>query len=140
MVESSKSGDFAQHGGTAKEVLRTLPSKGKIKVPKTVSWDSTDKNPSAWLGNEMQHEAFDTLYAMEDSVKDTGDTLLQKDWERLKSADHFLYMNHQDEAINSLFNPYESPYDAFLIYMNVLSDFELKVQERNETRGINKKL
>lgn len=121
---------------TPKEVLRTLSSKGKIKVPKPVSWASTDKNASAWLGNEMQQEAFDTLYAMEDSVKSTGDKLLYKEWERLESADHFLYMNNQDEAINRLFNPYESPYDAFLIYMNVLSDFELKIQDKHKTRAV----
>lgn len=117
---------------TPGEVLKTVSSKGKLKVSEPISWVGTDKNAAAWLDNEMQQEAFDTLYALEDSVKNTKDKFLLTDWERLKSADHFLYMNNQQEVIGRLFNPYDNPYDAFLKYMNVLSDLQLKVQDKTK--------
>jgi len=120
---------------TPGEVLKTVSTKGKLSVSGPISWTGTDKNASPWLKNEIQQEAFDTLYAMEDSVKSIGDKPLHQDWERLKSADHFLYMDNQGEAIARLFNPYENPYDAFLKYMNVLSDFQLKIEDKTKQRS-----
>jgi len=120
---------------TPGEVLKTVAPKGKLKVSKPISWTGTGKNASVWLANEMQQEAFDTLYAMEDLINNTRDKLLHQDWERLKSADHFLYMNDREEALDKLFNPYETPYDAFLKYMNVLSDFQLNVEDKTKKRS-----
>ena len=117
---------------TPVEVLKSVSAKAKLKVSKPISYTGTDKNASAWLKNEMQQEACDTLYAMEDLVKNTRDKFLHQDWERLKSADHFLYMNNFEEVLGNLFNPYENPYAAFLKYMNVLSDFQLKVEDKTK--------
>jgi alpha-amylase len=121
--------------GTPGENIRILSPKGKLKVSKPISWTGQDMNSEAWLGNEMQQEACDTLYSMEDSIKNTKDKHLKSDWERLKSADHFLYMNNQNEAFYRLFNPYESPYDAFLKYMNVLADLQLKLDDKNKKKS-----
>ena len=117
---------------TPEEVLKSVSAKAKLKISTPISWTGTDKNGSVWLKNEMQQEAFDTLYVMENLVKNTKDKFLHQDWERLKSADHFLYMNNFDEDLNNLFNPYENPYAAFLKYMNVLSDFQLKVEDKTK--------
>lgn len=72
-------------------------------------------------------EAFQSLYQLEDKIKETENKELLKDWSYLQSADHFYYMRNKD-FFGNYFNPYKSPYDAFLNYMNVLSDFALRLE------------
>ncbi len=123
---------------TPEEVLRTFSPKGKLNIPDPISWTGMKKNLSAWLGNDMQKEAMDTLFGMEEAVKKTKDKLLHKDWVYLQSADHFLYMNNEGESGSNWYNPYEGPYEAFMKYMNVLSDFQLKLQDKTKTKSIRK--
>lgn len=123
---------------TPEEVLRTFSTKGKLNIPDPISWTGMKKNLSAWLGNDMQKEAMDTLFEMEEAVKKTKDKLLHKDWVYLQSADHFLYMNNEGESGSNWYNPYEGPYEAFMKYMNVLSDFQLKLQDKTKTKSIRK--
>ena len=125
---------------TPQEVLKTFPSKGELSSANRISWTGTDQNLSAWLGNDMQQEAFDALYDMEEDIQKTKDKLLRKDWTYLQSADHFLYMNNEGEAGSNWYNPYEGPYDAFMKYMNVLSDFQFKLQDKPKTKSIRKKV
>jgi alpha-amylase len=64
-------------------------------------------------------------------VNRCDDVLIKKDWEYLQSSDHFYYMATKffsDGAVHAYFNPYETPYDAFMNYMNVLSDFEIRLK------------
>ncbi len=123
---------------TPEEVLRTFSPKGKLNIPDPISWTGMKNDLSAWLGNDMQKEAMDTLFGMEEAVKKTKDKLLHKDWVYLQSADHFLYMNNEGESGSNWYNPYEGPYEAFMKYMNVLSDFQLKLQDKTKTKSIRK--
>ena len=86
---------------------------------------------TAWLGNELQYAAFDKLYGLSEQVRKCDDELIRKDWEYLQSSDHFYYMATKffsDGAVHAYFNPYDTPYDAFMNYMNVLSDFEIRIR------------
>jgi alpha-amylase len=102
-----------------------------LHVPFPISWADEERDTSAWLGNELQNEAFAKLYALEDDVKNTNDPKLLSDFRRLQQSDHFYYMCTKffsDGAVHKYFNPYDTPYEAFINYMNVLSDFNLRVQ------------
>ncbi len=100
-----------------------------LHVPYAISWADEERDISAWQGNEMQQEAFNNLYALEDRIKKSGDMDLQRDFRRLQTSDHFYYMCTKlfsDGDVHKYFNPYSSPYDAFINYMNVLSDLTLR--------------
>lgn len=100
-----------------------------LHVPYAISWADEERDISAWQGNEMQQEAFNNLYALEDRIKKSGDLDLQRDFRRLQTSDHFYYMCTKlfsDGDVHKYFNPYSSPYDAFINYMNVLSDLTLR--------------
>lgn len=102
-----------------------------LHVPFPISWADEERDTSAWLGNELQNEAFAKLYALEDDVKNTNDPKLLSDFRRLQQSDHFYYMCTKffsDGAVHKYFNPYDTPYEAFINYMNVLSDFNLRIQ------------
>ena len=82
------------------------------------------------MGNELQTAAVKKLYSMSDRVNRCNSEALLRDWVYLQSSDHFYYMSTKffsDGAVHAYFNPYENPYQAFMNYMNVLSDFELRL-------------
>ena len=94
-------------------------------VPEPSSWADSDRGVSAWLGNSMQIGATEELYALEDLVKSKGDPDLLEDWRRLTISDHVYYMCTKpeypdDNAVHKYFNHYESPYDAYINFMNVV--------------------
>lgn len=104
-----------------------------IHVPFPISWADEERDTSAWLGNELQNEAFNKVYALEQKVLKTKDDKLINTYRKLQESDHFYYMSTKffsDGAVHSYFNPYDTPYEAFINYMNVLSDFEIRVQEK----------
>jgi alpha-amylase len=91
-----------------------------------------DQVLASWIGNDMQQEAFKGLYSALPVMTRCNDSGLRSDWSKLQSSDHFYYMSldqSQDGIMNASFTPYSSPYDAFLNYMNVLSDFLIRVNE-----------
>jgi alpha-amylase len=99
-------------------------------VPSPISWADEERDITAWQGNELQVAALDKLYTLFEKVKKCEDGQIKKDWEYLQSSDHFYYMATKffsDGAVHAYFNPYETPYDAFMNYMNVLSDFEIRL-------------
>lgn len=101
-----------------------------IHSPYPISWADEERDLTAWLGNAMQDEAFEKLYKLSDKVRHCTDEKLQKDWQYLQTSDHFYYMCTKffsDGEVHSYFNPYESPYDAFINFMNVLSDYALRI-------------
>lgn len=84
------------------------------------------------MGNKLQNEAFKKLYELRKDVLAVNDERLNKDWRYLQASDHFYYMCTKffsDGDVHSYFNPYSSPYDAFINYMNVLSDFQIRLLE-----------
>ena len=89
-----------------------------------------DRSISPWLENDMQKEAFDTLYALYPKVAMLSNSGISKDWSYLQGSDHFYYMSTKYEKEHGQFSPYASPYDAFINYMNVLSDFALRVEDK----------
>lgn len=109
-----------------------LPSRGVISMPHTVTWADTERDLSAWLGNAMQHEALRHLYDLEDAVIRTQDARLLADWRRLQTSDHAYYMCTKwfnDGDVHAYFSPYDSPYDAFLYFMNALRDIRWRLSE-----------
>lgn len=122
---------------TPQEVTKKYQPIAQAHVPNPISWADEERDLSAWLGNNMQDEAFHKLYALRDDVVALNDERLLKDWRYLQASDHFYYMCTKffsDGDVHSYFNPYNSPYDAFINYMNVLSDFQLRVLEKKKSK------
>lgn len=116
---------------TPAEVSSHLQAVAPVHVPDPISWADEERDLTAWLGNELQDEAFDKLYQLEDKVKKCDDYQLIKDWEYLQTSDHFYYMCTKwfsDGDVHKYFNPYGTPYEAFINYMNVLSDFIIRIE------------
>jgi alpha-amylase len=116
---------------TPTEITDTLQPVSAISIPSPISWADEERDITAWLGNELQVAALDKLYSLSAKVHKCQDALIKKDWEYLQSSDHFYYMATKffsDGAVHAYFNPYDTPYDAFMNYMNVLSDFEIRLQ------------
>lgn len=118
---------------TPTEAIEDIPSCNQLYVPDFISWADEERDLSAWLGNEMQRDAFDSLMHVESDVKNLHDKSLLKEWRMLQTSDHFYYMSTKkgnDGGVHSYFSPYPSPYEAFINYMNVLTDFALRVKIR----------
>jgi alpha-amylase len=108
------------------DVINKLKPVDSISVPYPSSWADEERDTSAWLGNILQKEAFEKLYSIGERVRMGNDRRIKQDWTYLQTSDHFYYMSTKhlsDGAIHSYFSPYDTPYDAFSNYMNVLSDF-----------------
>ncbi|HAH58648.1 MAG TPA: hypothetical protein DCL86_10915, partial [Bacteroidales bacterium] len=106
-----------------------------ILVPNTISWADEERDLTAWLGNDMQDEAFEALYKLLPLAQKTQNPELQKKWLYLQTSDHFYYMCTKwfsDGTVHKYFNPYASPYEAFINYMNVLSDFTIRLQNDSQ--------
>ena len=115
---------------TPSEVARKLQVVSAVNVPNPISWADEERDLTAWLGNELQNEAFDKLYSLGEKVYESGNDGIKQDYAYLQVSDHFYYMStkfYSDGEVHSYFNPYDTPYDAFINYMNVLSDFEIRV-------------
>lgn len=111
---------------TPSQIMDTHKPIGAVSVPNPISWADEERDLSRWLGNKLQKSAFNTLYEISERVRLTNDRRLKQDWNYLQSSDHFYYMSTKhffDGSTHSKFSPYQSPYDAFNNYMNVLSDF-----------------
>jgi alpha-amylase len=117
---------------TPSEISGALQPVSAISIPSAISWADEERDITAWMGNELQVAALDKLYSLSAKVEKCDDLYIQKDWEYLQSSDHFYYMATKffsDGAVHAYFNPYENPYDAFMNYMNVLSDFEIRLKK-----------
>ncbi len=124
---------------TPSDVIENLQPVSMVHVMYPISWADEERDLSAWLGNDLQEEAFNKLYSLQHRIERCKDEDLIRDWEYLQISDHFYYMCTKffsDGEVHKYFNPYESPYEAFMNYMNVLSDFALrldKIVPENET-------
>ncbi len=126
---------FAKEKGvgfaTPSEIMDVHKPVGTVSVPSPISWADEERDLSRWLGNTLQRSAMETLYAISERVRLTNDRRLKQDWSYLQTSDHFYYMSTKhfyDGSSHSQFSPYQSPYDAFNNYMNVLSDFIERVK------------
>lgn len=119
--------------GTPSEVAAECQPVAPLHVPYPISWADEERDTSAWLGNELQEEAYEKIYAIEKDVLKTKDEKLINTYRKLQESDHFYYMCTKffsDGSVHSYFNPYDSPYEAFINYMNVVSDFEIRVKDK----------
>jgi alpha-amylase len=112
---------------------------GEISMPHTVTWADTERDLTAWLGNTMQQEALRHIYSLEEDVLRTGDLQLISDWRKLQTSDHVYYMCTKwfsDGDVHAYFSPYESPYDAFLYFINVVRDIRWRLHEHHHAGGL----
>jgi alpha-amylase len=117
---------------TVTEIADLLQPVSAISIPSAISWADEERDITAWHGNELQVAALDKLYSLSGKVNNCGDEHIKRDWEYLQASDHFYYMATKffsDGAVHAYFNPYDTPYDAFMNYMNVLSDFEIRLKK-----------
>lgn len=120
---------------TPKEAAAKHQPVAPLHVPYPISWADEERDLTAWLGNELQNEAFEELYKTREKVNALKDEALIHDYNCLQASDHFYYMCTKlfaDGDIHSYFTPYATPYEAFINYMNVLSDFILRVDNEYE--------
>ena len=116
---------------TVSEAVDGLPAAGEFDVPKMTSWADTERDLTAWAGNAMQTNALHELHKLQDALLAKGDDKLIDDWRRLGTSDHFYYMSTKfwaDGEVHKYFSPYESPYDAYINFMNVLDNIRTRVR------------
>ena len=110
---------------TPSEVVAAYDAVGVFDAPYTISWADIERDLSAWQGNAMQQSAATELYKLESKVKATKDERILADWRKLQTSDHFYYMCTKwfsDGDVHKYFNPYDSPYEAYMNFMNALDD------------------
>jgi alpha-amylase len=110
---------------TPSEVIDSYEAVGEVNVPYMISWADMERDLSAWLGNAMQSNSLHELYNLEQQVRACQDPQIISDWRRLQTSDHFYYMCtkwFEDGDVHKYFNPYDSPYDSYINFMNVLDN------------------
>lgn len=106
----------------------------EYNVPEITSWADTERDASAWIGNALQTNSVTELYAIEAAVKAqhaAGDEYILEDWRKLTTSDHLYYMStkqHADGDVHTYFRPYDSPYDAYINFMNVLDNIRQRAE------------
>ncbi len=124
--------EFSFH--TPAELAEKLQPVSAVHVQDPISWADEERDVTAWLGNDLQDDAFENLYALEEMVRRSDDPEIHKDWRFLQASDHFYYMCTKwfsDGEVHKYFNPYGSPYEAYINYMNVISDFRLRLEQQS---------
>jgi alpha-amylase len=128
---------------TPSEAIKKYEAKDTVDVPYVVTWADTERDLSAWVGNSIQSSAIKFIYSLESEIKSLGDKSLVSDWRRLQTSDHFYYMCTKwfsDGDVHKYFNPYESPYDAYIAYMNAATDLKLRIKKARRLKArVNKK-
>ncbi len=118
---------------TPSEAVKKYKAVSDIAVEDPISWADEERDLTAWLGNELQNEAFKKVYAMTEKLSIVNDPELWDDFGHLQESDHFYYMCTKffsDGEVHKYFNPYDTPYEAFINYMNVISDFQIRLDEK----------
>jgi len=119
---------------TPSEVAKKYPFRDFVDCERILTWADTERDLSAWTGNEIQKEAIKILYNLEERVLNANDAGITSDWRYLQTSDHFYYMCTKwfnDGDVHAYFNPYSSPYEAFISYMNVVNDLKLRLGAKN---------
>ena len=122
---------------TPSEAVDRYESSGELDVPNYVSWADTERDLSAWMSNDLQKEALETVYNLGKEIVHIDNPELLEDWRRLQTSDHFYYMCTKwwnDGDVHKYFSPYESPYEAFIAYMNVMQDMRLRLEEAKKNQ------
>ncbi len=123
---------------TVSETAKKYQPVAVLHSPHAMSWADEERDVTAWLGNELQDEAFSKLYSLKDKVRTVNNPDFDFVWSFMQNSDHFYYMATKwlsDGDVHTYFNPYGSPYEAFINYMNVLSDFSIELDKQLAAKG-----
>ncbi len=118
---------------TVSEAADTFQPADQVDMPYTVTWADTERDLTAWLGNPMQQQAISALYGISDMIIRSEDSDLIRDWRLLQTSDHFYYMCTKwfnDGDVHAYFSPYDTPYEAFINFMNAYHDIKYRLAER----------
>jgi alpha-amylase len=116
---------------TPSEAIARFATVGEMGIPDYISWADSERDLSAWRSNEMQVDALQSLYKLETEIKNSGDFELIEDWRKLQTSDHFYYMCTKfwsDGDVHKYFSPYQSPYEAFIYFMNAFHDLQARLR------------
>lgn len=119
---------------TVSEVIDSFEAVDTVDVPETITWADTERDLSAWLGNEMQNTSIEGLYELQEKVIKSRDLELIEDWRKLQTSDHFYYMCTKwfsDGDIHSYFSPYETPYEGYINFMNAFRDLQYRLAKKS---------
>jgi alpha-amylase len=114
---------------TPTEIVTKLKSVAPLSTPYPVSWVDEERDTSCWLGNVMQREAFNKLYSISERVHICDDRRIKQDWDYLQASNNFRFMTTKNNGMYLDRGIYDSPYDAFTNYMNILGDFISRVDQ-----------
>jgi alpha-amylase len=123
---------------TPTEVVRGNEAKDSIDIPWAISWADLERDSSAWLGNPMQQTCFSELMSLGPAARRAGGKVLET-WRKLQTSDHLYYLSTKgmgDGDVHCYFNRFDSPYEAFINYMNIINDFKGRVMEVKNGRSI----
>ncbi len=121
---------------TPSEAAARYEPVAELDVHNFMSWADAERDLTAWLGNDMQHDAIEAVYRLEPKIRQLNNPGMLRTWQRLQTSDHFYYMCTKwfaDGDVHSYFNPYGTPYDAYINYMNVLADFSMRLDAALES-------
>ena len=124
---------------TPSEAIKKYNSVAELDIHHPVSWADVERDLSAWLSNKMQQESIKELYLMETAVKNSGSMELLEKWRKLQTSDHFYYMCTKwfnDGDVHKYFNPYESPYEGFIAFMNIINDMKIRLNDINSKKEV----
>jgi alpha-amylase len=125
---------------TPSETIKAYNPVAEIDIHNLISWADTERDLSAWVGNKMQDAALREIYKIESAVVQANDPEMLNQWRRLQTSDHFYYMCTKwfsDGDVHKYFNPYDSPYDSFITFMNVLQDLTQRVGQLQMNPALN---
>jgi alpha-amylase len=123
---------------TPSEVVDSYQPVGIVDVPHVISWADIERDLSAWVGNAMQSNAIHELYRIEKKIKQTANEKIIADWRKLQVSDHFYYMCTKyfaDGDVHKYFNPYNSPYDSYINFMNVLGNLQARCSKTSKEQS-----
>jgi len=118
--------DFKTPSELAARALR----REELPVPVVSSWADESRDASTWMGNDLQRSALARIYEFGDRIRASGDKELLETWRKLQTSDHFYYMSTKggtDGGVHSYFRPFDTPYEAFMAYMNVVRDLSARL-------------
>jgi alpha-amylase len=124
---------------TPSAAIDRLPAGDTLSSPSLMSWADEARDVSAWQGNDLQRDALGKLFALERRVRASGSDALAEDFRRLSTSDHFYYMATKsagDDRVHAYFSPFDSPYDAYITYMHVVSDLERRLPRPARARSL----
>lgn len=126
---------------TPSEAVMLYRASREYSSPSLTSWADAERDLSAWTGNALQQEAIDKVHRLEQEILAVNDPELTDSWAKMQTSDHFYWMSTKggtDGSVHRYFTPYPSPYDAYIYFMNVLADLQIRLRRSQERRGIEK--